>query len=291
VENPLKTLPLALCISIPFIMTVLLVVNFSYFAAVPYDQLVATKTVATEMMKALVTPDYPYKHYFVWFGPIVVVFAVLGAMLSSSLTCSRLACIGARNGHFPKMFEMIHFKTESPIISILFACILSILYLFFDIKLLIGILTYCESMINTSVIYGLIYIRLTRRDLHRPFKLPLIVPILYATVNTFLFFTPIFLLDGDSYQETLPILTSALFVFVLGIPVYYLFVKRKWRRLQRAHGRLRLFLQKLCLVHFPTYEQLEFEDDVGFDIAPTPAPVDYKEHDADDDVAEKSKEL
>jgi hypothetical protein len=63
------------------------------------------------------------------------------------------------------------------------------------------------------------------------YQLPLILPISYAIVATFLFLVPIVTLDSDNYEANLPQVGGALVVVVTGIPVYFLLVKKVHPRL------------------------------------------------------------
>ncbi|OXA56649.1 Y+L amino acid transporter 1 [Folsomia candida] len=251
VENPLKTVPLSIFISIPIVIVLNIFVNFCYLASIPLDKLKKTQTVASEMVKSVYKDPDTFPHYLLWIGPTLVAIAVLGGLLSNVLTCSRVSFIGARNRHFPGIFTMTHYEKLTPVVSLVFMGLIGCTYCLLDITMLIGILTYIMSAINCMVIYGLIYLRIKRPELPRPFKLPLFVPICYASLATFLFFTPILLLDEHTYKGTLPSIGGAIFVLAAGLPIYALLVRPQappWPTLQKIHGFVKRFFQRIWLV-------------------------------------------
>ncbi|KAJ3587980.1 hypothetical protein NHX12_011574, partial [Muraenolepis orangiensis] len=93
-----------------------------------------------------------------------------------------------------------------------------------DIYSLLNFMSFLRWLFIGLAVLGLIYMRYTQPDLHRPFKVPLIIPIIFCATSFFMVFLSL-------YSD--PINTGIGFAISLtGIPAYYIFIvfdrRPKW---------------------------------------------------------------
>ncbi|KAF1384423.1 hypothetical protein PFLUV_G00120040 [Perca fluviatilis] len=110
-----------------------------------------------------------------------------------------------------------------------------------DIYSLLNFMSFLRWLFIGVVVLGLIYLRYTKPDLPRPFKVPLFIPVVFCLTCFFMVFLSL-------YSD--PVNTGIGFAISLtGIPAYYIFIhfnhRPKW--LQRALDSFNRSLQIIML--------------------------------------------
>uniref|UniRef100_A0A8D8LKH1 Y+L amino acid transporter 2 n=1 Tax=Cacopsylla melanoneura TaxID=428564 RepID=A0A8D8LKH1_9HEMI len=232
-KNPYVNLPRAIYISLPIVTCIYTLANVAYFAVVPpalMSDAVAV-TFANQVMGV-----------FAWTMPLMVALSALGGLSVHIMTSSRMCFVGARYGHFPAMLSHINISRFTPTPSLVFLNILSLFMLFTgDVYLLITYSSFVESAFIMLTVCGILYLRYTQPDLHRPIKVSLWVPISFVLICVFLVVTPIL----EAPREV----GMAVLITLSGVPVYLIGVKWKdkpeW--FTRSFNGLTFFVQKLFL--------------------------------------------
>ncbi|KAJ8679425.1 hypothetical protein QAD02_015212 [Eretmocerus hayati] len=217
-KEPYKNLPRAICISMPLVTMIYVLANVAYFVVLTRDQILASNAVAVTFGDKLLGS-------MSWTMPFFVACSTFGALNGAIFASSRLFFVGARNGHLPAAISLINVENLTPMPSLIFLCIITLaLLLIENVYSLINYVTFVESLFTTMSVTGLLWLRYKRPDLHRPIRVPIILPIVFFIICAFLVTVPCL----DSPWEV-GIGTG----FVLsGIPVYFIFIhwpqKPKW---------------------------------------------------------------
>ncbi|XP_066576244.1 cystine/glutamate transporter isoform X2 [Amia ocellicauda] len=168
VENPEKTMPLAICISMAVVTFCYVLTNVAYYTVMTAEELLASEAVAVY--------------------PLTLLMLFLG-----------------------------------------------------DIYSLLNFMSFMRWLFIGIAVVGLIYLRYKHPEMHRPFKVPLFIPALFA-------FTCFFMVFLSLYSD--PVNTGIGFAITLtGIPAYYLFiVSKKPKCFQKMSDSISRYLQIILQV-------------------------------------------
>ncbi|XP_041376190.1 large neutral amino acids transporter small subunit 2-like [Gigantopelta aegis] len=211
--EPFKNLPRAIYISIPIVSVVYVLTNVSYFTIISPRELLLSNAVA-------VTFGDKVFGVMAWIIPVFVALSTFGGVNGLLFTSGRLFFVGAREGQLPDFMAMIDIHRFTPLPAMLFTGGLSILMLISqDIFALINYMSFVQWLSVGMSIAGLVYLRVTKPDLPRPIRFPLIIPIMFLAAVVFLLIVPVYAAPKDTGMGIL--------IVCSGIPVYVLGVKWK----------------------------------------------------------------
>ncbi|XP_063074596.1 large neutral amino acids transporter small subunit 2 [Engraulis encrasicolus] len=246
--DPYRNLPLAIFISIPVVTFVYVFANVAYVTAMSPTELINSNAVAVLFGQRVMG-------VMSWIMPISVAISTFGGVNGSLLTSSRLFFAGAREGHLPHLFAMIHTNRCTPIPALLFTCLSTLLMLCTsDMYTLINYVGFINYFFYGVTVAGQIVLRIRQPDLKRPIKVSLVWPVVYL-----LFW--VYLLVFSLYSE--PVVCGiALAIMLTGIPVYLLCVywESKPKGFNNAIGAVTHLCQKVCMVVYPCEEEEEAAD-------------------------------
>ncbi|KAM9086253.1 cystine/glutamate transporter [Megaptera novaeangliae] len=220
VENPEKTIPLAICISMAVVTVGYVLTNVAYFTTISAQELLLSKAVAVTFSERLLGN-------FSVAVPIFVALSCFGSMNGGVFAVSRLFYVASREGHLPEILSMIHIRKHTPVPAVIVLHPLTMIMLFSgDLYSLLNFLSFARWLFIGLAVAGLIYLRYKHPDMHRPFKVPLFIPALFS-------FTCLFMVALSLYSD--PFSTGIGFTITLtGVPAYYLFIiwdkKPRWFR-------------------------------------------------------------
>ncbi|CAG9863344.1 unnamed protein product [Phyllotreta striolata] len=212
-QDPYKNLPRAIWIALPLVTGIYVLANVAYFAVLSGVEIESSAAVAlTFGMRMFGT--------LTWIVPVFVSLSTFGGVNGILFTSSRLFLTGSQEGHLPQLFSFIHVKRNTPIPSLIFTCITSLMMLLIsDVFVLINYYGQILWLSNAACIAGLLWMRRTQPDLPRPIRIHTSIPYIFLLCCAFIVIFPI---------PTQPWNTVIGLVITLsGIPVYYLCIAWK----------------------------------------------------------------
>nr|XP_054765859.1 Y+L amino acid transporter 2-like [Lytechinus pictus] len=235
-KDPYKNLPRAIVITIITVTIVYVLTNIAYFAALSPKELLASNAVA-------VTYGAKVLGSFAWIMPLAVALSTFGSANGNMLTSSRLFFAGARENHLPDLLSMINIEKKTPVPSLLFTSLLTILYsMAGDVFTIINYFNFVTWLTSGLAVAGLLWLRYKEPDRPRPYKVHISLPIIFVLACIFL------IVMGTIAA---PIDTAIGFaIMCTGIPVYFFIVKPKKKPeiVVKANDLVTRWFQKLMLV-------------------------------------------
>lgn len=235
-RDPYKNLPRAIWIAMPLVTGIYVLVNLAYFAVVSKTEMLSSLAVAVTFGNRVLGP-------LAFMVPIFVALSTFGGVNGILFTSARLFATGAQEGHLPAFFKLFHVKQQTPIPSLIFSCIMSLLMLLTsNVYVLIN---YFSSVLWLSVvasIAGMLWMRRTKPDIPRPIKVHTALPITFILCCIVLVLMP-------SFSEPLNLLAGIL-ITLAGIPFYYVCIA--WKNKPSCYGRLTQCVFNTCRAIFNT---------------------------------------
>jgi len=234
-KEPEKNLPRAIVISLPLVTIIYLLANFAYFTVLTPAEILASDAVAVTFGYRLFGP-------MAWLMPLFVACSTFGSVNGGIFASSRLFFVGARDGQMPRTMAFITKSTSTPMPSLVFLGLLTLLMLITDdVYELINYTAFVESYFTAISVAGLLYLRYRDPKRSRPIKVNIILPILYLLICAFLIVLPLW--------TTPKLVGVALLIIHAGIPVYFacIYWKGKPRWIRKLTHSLDVAVQRVFL--------------------------------------------
>ncbi len=217
VKNPRRALPRAFIGGTLAVIAIYLAANIAYLKVLPIDQMRTSKLIAADVAQLLLGT------WGVTFVGAVVVVSTIGTLNGSLLTAPRIFFAMADDGLLFRQFAAVHPRFKTPYISIALCAVLGIAFV---------LLRTFEQLADTFVtailpFYGLAVasvFSLRRRPGYDPsYRAPgfPVVPSVFILSTVYLVLNG--LIEPASRWPTTAVFATVL----LGIPVYYLTVRRR----------------------------------------------------------------
>lgn len=223
VRKPEKTIPRAILLSIVFVSAMYVAMNT---AALPAVHDMAGHAAQSAMSRLQLVADIASSAFGRWAGAVMaalVVWTAFASVFSLLLGYSRVPYAAAREGNYFRYLAAVHPKHHIPHRSLVALGITASLFCFFSLSQVITTLVITRILLQFFLQQiGVMWLRISRPELARPFRIPLYpLPPLFAIAGF------CFLL---AYREHA--LTGVLVALGIGVSGTLLYVLRA-RRLQQ----------------------------------------------------------
>jgi APA family basic amino acid/polyamine antiporter len=221
VRDPTRNVPRALVIGLLGVITIYLVVNLAYIAALPMAELAGTSRVAERAATAMIGPSGAT------IVALTVVVSTFGCNAAAILASSRLLYAMAADGVFFRSAGAIHPRFHSPHVAIVLVTVWSsLLALSGTYEQLFTYVVFTSVLFSLFGGLALFRLRRTRPEALRPYRVwgyPL-VPALFMLGSVFVIYNTLRQRPFESL--------AGLGLLVLGLPVY-----AYWSGLKGPEGR------------------------------------------------------
>ncbi|XP_032796400.2 b(0,+)-type amino acid transporter 1 isoform X2 [Daphnia magna] len=253
-KDPYRNLPLAIIIAIPLTTICYVLINVSYLTVLTPEQIISSDVVAVDWGNAVLGSAS-------FLIPLGVVVSVIGTTNGTLFAAGRVSHVVGREGQSPDFLSYIHIEKKTPVAPTLLTVNMSIIQLLtiqterrlFPIKSLLGMLMIIPGDIGTlidffgfaiSIFYcaamvALVVMRFTKKDEHRPIKVPIIIPIIVMVVSAILVVAPIVAAPQVQYFYVLLFILAGLIFYV---PFVY------YKKRVPGMDSFTILMQKLLLV-------------------------------------------
>uniref|UniRef100_A0A8C5MK76 b(0,+)-type amino acid transporter 1 n=1 Tax=Leptobrachium leishanense TaxID=445787 RepID=A0A8C5MK76_9ANUR len=214
-KNPEVNLPRALMIAIPLVTCVYLLVNISYFTILTPAELLSSDAVAISWgVKVLGT--------WTWIISLGVAFSTFGSANGTSFSGGRVCYVAAREGHLPDILSMAHVTRLTPAPALIFTSVISLIMIIpSDFNSIINFFSFTAWLYYATTIAGLLLLKIKKPEIPRPYKVPIIIPVLLLLASIYLVLAPIIFSPRLEYLYVV--------LFLLGGSILYIPVVRyKW---------------------------------------------------------------
>ncbi|XP_050520541.1 b(0,+)-type amino acid transporter 1 isoform X3 [Daktulosphaira vitifoliae] len=233
IKNPSKNIPRAIYISIPLVTLCYLLVNVAYLTIMSPAEIIQNEAVAVTFgLRALGS--------LAWIIPLSITISTFGSANGTLFAAGRLCFAASREGHLMNVLSYIHIKKLTPMPSIIFHAIITILMVASGtINSLIDFFSFTAWIFYGSAMLALIVMRFTKPNAPRPYRVPIIIPLVIFIISLYLVIAPI--IDKPQIEY----LYSVLFM-IAGLIFYLPFVYMGYKF--NIVDRLTMFVQLLLQV-------------------------------------------
>ncbi|KAG8445694.1 hypothetical protein GDO86_010467 [Hymenochirus boettgeri] len=214
-KNPEVNLPRAVMIAIPLVTCVYLLVNISYFIAMTPRELLSSDAVAISWGVKLLGS-------WTWIISLGVAMSTFGSANGTFFSGGRVCYVAAREGHLPDALSMAHVKRLTPSPALIFTSVISLIMIIpSSFSTIVNLFSFTAWLFYGITLSGLLYMKITKPDIPRPYKVPIIIPVIVLIASVYLVLAPII---GSPQMEYVYVI---LFI-VSGLIVYIPLIHYKW---------------------------------------------------------------
>lgn len=213
VRNPRRNLPIALIGGVLIVLLMYLLVNAAYLRALPFDQLAASTSVATDSADAILG------RAGVSFVGALVMLSIFGSLNGSMMSDPRVFFAMAEDRLFFKSVGRVHKRFETPHVAIAFLAVIAIIYV-----MLRDFLTLAEAYVLgiwpflALTVIGLFILRKKRPELPRSYR-AIGYPVLPA-----LFVLATLAVVANSFWHHPGTTGLSVGITLIGVPLYFLWL-------------------------------------------------------------------
>ncbi|XP_073832134.1 L-type amino acid transporter sobremesa isoform X3 [Musca autumnalis] len=233
IKNPSKNLPRSIVIGIPLVTLCYALINISYLAAMSPTEMVQSEAVAVTFGNRILG-------VMAWLMPLSVTISTFGSANGTLFAAGRLCFAASREGHLLDILSYVHVRRLTPAPGLIFhSLIAAAMVLYGTIDSLIDFFSFTAWIFYGGSMMALIVMRFTKPNYPRPYKVPIIIPVVVLVISMYLVVAPI--IDSPRIEY----LYALLFIFA-GLIFYIPFVKLGMT--PRFMNKVTLFLQLLLEV-------------------------------------------
>ncbi|XP_059164936.1 b(0,+)-type amino acid transporter 1-like [Physella acuta] len=184
-KNPAVNLPRANILSIIIVIIIYCMTNVCYLTAMTKAELLASDAVAMlwgdrVLMSAAIIM------------PLSVMISTLGSTNASAFSGGRSTFAAARDENLPEVLCFIHVRQLTPLTSMVFTLLIAIIFVLVgDISSLIDFFSFSAWVFYGLTFSTVLYFRWKKPNDPRPYRVPLVIPIVMILISIYLVIAPI----------------------------------------------------------------------------------------------------
>uniref|UniRef100_A0AC35FYM9 Amino acid transporter n=1 Tax=Panagrolaimus sp. PS1159 TaxID=55785 RepID=A0AC35FYM9_9BILA len=211
IENPRRTMPLAVFAGIGISAIVYISMNLAYFSVLSIEEFKGSDTVAVDFAEKTLGSFY----YAI---PFLIAILLLGSMNSTVFTSSRYLFAGSKAGIMPAAFKCVHPISMSPRAAVIVEVCVTIGISFIgNLEQVLNYMTYAVWMQRTVVQMALIYMRFKHFPVPKDaFINPIFIPFIFLFICISLLVIPV----KDEYQVGI----YGICLLIAGFIIYSIFI-------------------------------------------------------------------
>ncbi|XP_068195362.1 b(0,+)-type amino acid transporter 1 [Antennarius striatus] len=184
-KRPEVNLPRAIITAISLVTGLYVLVNVSYLTVMTPKELMSSSAVA-------VTWGNKVFGSWGWIMSVAAALSAFGSLNGTFFSGGRMCYVAAREGHMPDVLSMVHVHRLTPSPALIFTTAVSLLVLIpGDFQSIVNFFSFTAWFFYAITLSGLIYLKIRKPHLPRPYKVPIILPILVLIAAVFLVLAPI----------------------------------------------------------------------------------------------------
>ena len=174
VREPEKTIPRAILISVVVVAVLYITMNF---AALPSFRDAAAQAAQAATTRVRLVADIAGSTFGRWAGSLIaalIVWTAFASVFSLLLGYSRVPYAAARDGNYFRFLAAVHPRHHIPHRALIALGLVAMAFCFFTLTQVITVLVVTRILLQFFLQqFGLIWLRRSRPDLKRPFRVPL----------------------------------------------------------------------------------------------------------------------
>ncbi|XP_028995282.1 b(0,+)-type amino acid transporter 1 isoform X2 [Betta splendens] len=184
-KHPEVNLPRAIIIAISLVTGLYLLVNVSYLTVMTPRELMTSSAVA-------VTWGNKVLGSWGWVMSVAAALSAFGSLNGTFFSGGRVCFVAAREGHMPDILAMAHVHRLTPSPALIFTAVVSLVVLIpGDFQSIVNFFSFTAWFFYAITLSGLLYLKIRKPELPRPYKVPIILPVLVLLAAIFLVLAPI----------------------------------------------------------------------------------------------------
>ncbi|KAI3387987.1 hypothetical protein SNEBB_004414 [Seison nebaliae] len=208
-KEPQRTLPIALIIGLPIVILIFMLMNVSYFTLFTPSEIMKLDIIGVAWANKILGEKMG------WLMPLFICISAIGSCNATILGNSRIVYISATKGDMISLFGMIHVKFRTPLPAIILQSSITVLMILLtDLNDMIQLAMFTMWIFYGLTFFCIIWMRWTKPEETRPFKIPLILPIIAVFFSIFIVGGPLIYNPNVSHLISILIMLSSLTAFI-----------------------------------------------------------------------------
>uniref|UniRef100_A0A182Y1A9 b(0,+)-type amino acid transporter 1 n=1 Tax=Anopheles stephensi TaxID=30069 RepID=A0A182Y1A9_ANOST len=219
IKKPEVNIPRSIMIAVPIITGLYVFMNLAYMTVLSMGEMIASEAVGIDFGDRALGS-------FSFLIPLGVALATFGCALSIQFGVTRLCYVASQEGQMLEPLSYIHVRRATPAPAVAMQGILALAFILVgNIETLIEFASFLIWFFYGAAVVALLALRRSQPNVHRPYKVPLIVPYITLAVSVFLSIVPVISDPSPKYLFAVGFILSGVLVYT---PFVYYKVRPRW---------------------------------------------------------------
>ncbi|VVC39531.1 Amino acid/polyamine transporter I [Cinara cedri] len=209
IKNPQRNILLSYVLAVPFVTVIYVLMNISYLTVLTKSEMISSPAVAVAF------GTHALGH-FSFIIPLSVTISTFGSALGIQFETTRLCFAASREGQMLEVFSYISVKRLTPAPAVVLQGVLALMFCLAceNIIILIEFTSFLVWIFYGISMVALVVMRYTKKDVKRPFRVPIVIPIFVLVMSVLLFLTPIVTQPKPQFLIALAFVLIAVVIYI-----------------------------------------------------------------------------